>query len=87
MLKRTEHLTSPNPELEAAINRTMPGIASWSEPAATQHCGGCAFWLDGTKHKRRCAKYTAMMNGQLGPQVSRATRACRFFVSPEGDRV
>jgi hypothetical protein len=87
MLKGTEHLTSPNPELEAKINRTMPGMASWAEPTFTTTCGQCAFWLDGTKHKRRCAKYTALMSGRLGPQVPRATRACRFFVSTEGDRV
>jgi hypothetical protein len=87
MLKRTKHLTELNPALEAKINRTMPGQASWAEPTFTATCGQCAFWLDGTKHKRRCAKFTALMFGRPGPQVPRAARACKFFVErTEADR-
>jgi hypothetical protein len=75
MLKRTKHLTELNPALEAKINRTMPGQASWAEPTFTATCGQCAFWLDGTKHKRRCAKFTALMFGRPG-------RRCRARLAP-----
>jgi hypothetical protein len=82
MLKRTLHLTSPNPALEAAINRTMPGQASWGEQT-TKTCGECLHWQGGTRFKRYCTKYTQMMNGRLGPQVPSAARACKFFVERE----
>jgi hypothetical protein len=81
MLKRTAHLTSLDPELESRINRTEPGMASWAEPSLKTTCGGCAFWADGTQHRRRCGKYTAMMNGRPGPLVPREARACKYFAA------
>jgi hypothetical protein len=79
VLRRTKHLTAPNPELESRINRTAPGQASWAEPTSSATCGQCAYWRDGTSHAKRCAKYTALMNGKLGPRVPAAAKACKYF--------
>ena len=39
MLRKTSHLTNPNPELDSKIAMTVPGMASWSVPAMSETCG------------------------------------------------
>lgn len=77
-------LTSVNPQLDAMISDTIPGMAHWAgsgPPGAT--CGKCAFLVSTTirsKVSTRCGQYTKMMDGEIGPRpIPKNTRACKYF--------
>jgi hypothetical protein len=77
-------LTQPNPEFAQQLRRSTPGMAHFADTGpfgAT--CGGCSYlarFVRRAKHLDRCAKFTELMQGQVGDSVPRNTPACRYFL-------
>ena len=80
------HLTSTNPELEAAAARTPYGMAHWAGSGPIgKTCGQCVYLVDVNRSTpRRCAKYQQMMR-RWGGVIARSTAACKYFEAKPGD--
>jgi hypothetical protein len=78
------------PEVEAKINSTFPGMASFAGDTPGKTCRECINFAHGNKYSAKrgmsggklkdasCNKYRRMMQ-QTGPAFSPTAAACKFF--------
>ncbi len=93
----TQHLTSPNPELDRLAEQTPPGMAHWSGTGPNgATCGSCRHYgfertIQGEnrdevfvrKHRTSCAIFWRLM-GRVGPGLPHDQPACRYWGSLSG---
>ena len=73
-------LTQPNPEVSSMSAQTYPGMAHFAGTGPdNSHCEKCRFFGPGRSKNKPCNKYTAMMNGILGPLVPPNAAGCEYF--------
>lgn len=84
------HLTVPNPELQAAVDITPPGMMHWSGTGPLNAtCAGCKHFQPRKSRETgtitgRCREYRRIIRGRFGQapvmEFPPETKSCRHFV-------
>lgn len=92
-LVEENHLTVPNPKLQAQIAASHAGMAHFAATGPQgATCRECKFWnhtkhdyhAKGGKHRGAikdvpCNKYRSLMGGRVGAKVPASAQACKYF--------
>jgi hypothetical protein len=73
-------LTSPDPEFDRMVQRTVAGMADWAGTGPKgMACGDCGFLVPRGAIGYGCDKYRQLTGEQPRQDIPRRTPSCKYF--------